>query len=74
MVEKFYIPATDECPDVRDIVKLAKETGAILAYAYLGDVGNSVTGDKKTQKFEDDYLDLLFEEIKELFNQHSDTE
>lgn len=66
MVEKFYIPATDECPDVRDIVKLAKETGAILAYAYLGDVGNSVTGDKKTQKFEDDYLDLLFEEIKEL--------
>ena len=66
MVEKFYIPATDECPDVREAVKLAKETGAILAYAYLSDVGNSVTGDKKTQKFEDDYLDLLFEEIKEL--------
>ena len=66
LVEKFYIPATDECPDVRDIVKLADETGTILAYAYLGDVGNSVTGDKKTQKFEDDYLDLLFEEIKEL--------
>ena len=66
MVEKFYIPATDECPDVREAVKLAKETGAILAYAYLGDVGNSVTGDKKTQKFEDDYLDLLFDEIKEL--------
>ncbi len=66
MVEKFYIPATDECPDVREIVKLADETGAILAYAYLGDIGNSVTGDKKTQKFEDNYLDLLFEEIKEL--------
>lgn len=66
LVEKFYIPATDECVDVREIVKLADETGAILAYAYLGDVGNSVTGDKKTQKFEDDYLDLLFDEIKEL--------
>lgn len=66
LVEKFYVPATDECPDVREIVKLANETGAILAYAYLGDVGNSVTGDKKTQKFEDDYLDLLFDEIKEL--------
>lgn len=66
LVEKFYIPATDECVDVREIVKLANETGAILAYAYLGDVGNSVTGDKKTQKFEDDYLDLLFDEIKEL--------
>lgn len=66
LVEKFYIPATDECVDVREVVKLANETGAILAYAYLGDVGNSVTGDKKTQKFEDDYLDLLFDEIKEL--------
>lgn len=66
LVEKFYIPATDECVDVREIVKLADETGAILAYAYLGDVGNSVTGDKKTQKFEDDYLDLLFDEIKAL--------
>lgn len=66
LVEKIYIPATDECVDVREIVKLADETGAILAYAYLGDVGNSVTGDKKAQKFEDDYLDLLFDEIKEL--------
>jgi len=66
LVEKFYIPATDECVDVREIVKLANETGAILAYAYLGDVGSSVTGDKKSQKFEDDYLDLLFEEIKDL--------
>lgn len=31
-----------------------------------GDVGDSVTGDKKTQKFEDDYLDQLFDVIKEL--------
>lgn len=66
MVEKFYIPATDECPDVREIIKLSEEVGAIVAYAYLGDVGNSVTGDKKTQKFEDDYIELLFEEIKAL--------
>lgn len=28
----------------------ADEIGAISAYAYLGDVGNSVTGDKKAQK------------------------
>ncbi len=66
MVEKIYIPATDECPDIHDVAALAKETGAILAYAYLGDVGNSVTGDKKAQKFEDDYLDELFECIKEV--------
>ena len=35
-------------------------------YAYLGDVGDSVTGDKKAQKFEDDYLDLLVQVLKEL--------
>ena len=28
---------------------------------YLGDVGDSVTGDKKAQKFEDDYLEDVFE-------------
>ncbi len=66
LVEKFYVPATDECPDVTEIVKLAEETGAILAYAYLGDVGNSVTGDKKTQKFEDDFIEELFEEITKI--------
>ncbi|MBE7055963.1 MAG: PHP domain-containing protein [Ruminococcaceae bacterium] len=66
MVEKFYIDATEECPDVKDVLALAKEIGGISAYAYLGDVGNSVTGDKKTQKFEDDYLDELFEVISGL--------
>ncbi len=66
MVEKFYIDATEECPDVTDVLALAKEIGGISAYAYLGDVGNSVTGDKKTQKFEDDYLDELFEVISSL--------
>jgi hypothetical protein len=66
LVSKFYIDATAECPDVTEVTALAKEIGAISAYAYLGDVGDSVTGDKKTQKFEDDYIDQLFEVIKEL--------
>lgn len=66
MVEKFYIDATDECPDVTEVIALAEKTGAISAYAYLGDVGNSVTGDKKAQKFEDSYLDELFEELHKL--------
>ncbi|MBL8025725.1 MAG: PHP domain-containing protein, partial [Fibrobacteres bacterium] len=44
----------------------ANATGSILAYAYLGDVGDSLTGDKKTQTFEDSYLDLLFSELKRL--------
>ena len=61
MVEKFYINATDECPDVADFIAMVKKNGGIAAYAYLGDVGLSVTGDKKAQKFEDDYIDLLIE-------------
>ncbi|MDD6309372.1 MAG: PHP domain-containing protein [Clostridia bacterium] len=65
-IEMIYIDAKEECPDVREIVKLSHEIGAILGYAYLGDVGDSVTGDKKTQKFEDDYLPTLFEVISAL--------
>lgn len=66
VIGKFYIPATDECPDVRDVLALSEEVGAISAYAYLGDVGDSVTGDKRAQKFEDDYLDELVPFLKEL--------
>lgn len=63
LVEKFYIDADEECPDVKEIVEFSNSIGAILAYAYLGDVDNSATGDKKAQKFEDEYIDELFEVI-----------
>ena len=63
LIEQFYIDAFDECPHIEDYIKAAKAAGGIAAYPYIGDVGDSVTGDKKTQKFEDDYLDLLFDEI-----------
>lgn len=66
MVSRFYIDADDECPDVREFIRFTAKTGAISAYAYLGDVGDSVTGDKKPRKFEDSYLDKLFEVLKEL--------
>ena len=66
MVEKIYVDATDECPDVRDFIEMVHKNGGIAAYAYLGDVGDSVTGDKKAQKFEDDYLDLLVKVLHEL--------
>lgn len=59
-VPQIFVPATDECPAVQDLVRLADGTGAILCYAYLGDVEDSVTGDKKAQKFEDDYLEEVF--------------
>ncbi len=59
-VPQIFIPATDECPKLTDVVALCREVDAYLCYAYLGDVGDSVTGDKKAQKFEDDYLEDVF--------------
>jgi len=59
LVESFYVDADEELPHITEFVSLAERLGAVPAYAYLGDVGISVTGDKKTQKFEDDYLDEL---------------
>lgn len=64
-VPKIYIDATDECPNVRDVAKLCDELDALLCYAYLGDVTASVTGDKKAQKFEDDYLDDVITCVKD---------
>jgi len=66
MISKFYINTSKECPSVKDVIRFTKQIGAISAYAYLGDITKSVTGDKKAQTFEDSYLDLLFEEIKRL--------
>ncbi len=66
LLEQFYIDADEECPDIRDVISFVNKIGAISTYAYLGDVDISVTGDKKTQKFEDDYLDELFKVISEL--------
>jgi len=64
-VPQIFVDATDECPKLKDMVALCKEVDAYLCYAYLGDVSDSVTGDKKAQKFEDDYLDDVFECLKE---------
>ena len=64
-VPLIFIDATDECPKLKDMVKLCDEIDAYLCYAYLGDVGDSVTGDKKAQKFEDDYIEEVFECLKE---------
>ena len=62
-IPKVFIPATDECPTLSEFVRFSASVNGILAYAYLGDVTSSVTGDKKAQKFEDDHLDELFEVI-----------
>lgn len=63
---KFFIPADDELPNASEFVTFAKCQGAIPAYAYLGDVKESVTGDKRAQKFEDDYLEDLIKALKNI--------
>jgi len=55
----FIQPDAEECPAVESVTAFAREINAVPSYAYLGDVTDSVTGDKKAEKFEDDYLDAL---------------
>lgn len=62
-IPQVYIDAREECPLLSQCIQFAREMGCILAYSYLGDVTVSVTGDKKAQKFEDDYLDDLFADL-----------
>lgn len=65
-ISAVYLPATEECMPVEKALQLAHENGAIAAYAYLGDVGESVTGDKRAQCFEDAFLDGLVPYLKQL--------
>ena len=66
LVERFYIDAYEECLHIKDFIGITKKYGCISAYAYLGDVIDTSEGDKKTQRFEDSYLDTLMHELKVL--------
>jgi len=59
----FIQPDEEECIPATQVTAFAQSIAAIPAYAYLGDVGESPTGDKKAEKFEDDYIEELFAEI-----------
>lgn len=64
-VPRFFIqPSVEECPPVEVVTAFAQAIGAIPAYAYLGDVADSPTGDKKAEKFEDSFLDNLVSDLK----------
>jgi len=66
-VKKMYVDAKQpEILPIKDALEFVHKIGAIPGYAYLGDVGNSATGDKKRQKFEDDYIDDLITYVKEI--------
>jgi hypothetical protein len=62
----FIQPGEKETIPAREVTAFADSVGAIPAYAYLGDVGESPTGDKKAERFEDGFLEPLFEELSRL--------
>jgi hypothetical protein len=62
----FIQPGEGECIPAAAVTAFAASIGAIPAYAYLGDVAESPTGDKRAEKFEDDYLEALFDELVRL--------
>ncbi|GHT81271.1 hypothetical protein FACS1894130_12970 [Spirochaetia bacterium] len=67
IADKIFIqPNESECPPVETVTKFARDINAFPLYAYLGDVGESPTGDKKAEKFEDDYLEDLIPCLKPL--------
>jgi hypothetical protein len=59
----FIQPGAEECVSAEKAVDFARSIGAVPAYAYLGDVGESPTGDKRAEKFEDDFIEDLFNEL-----------
>jgi hypothetical protein len=66
-LDKIFIqPDYEECISVYDAVKFSHSINAIPAYAYLGDVTDSPTGDKRAEKYEDDFLDELMPELKKI--------
>jgi len=63
LLPRVYVPATDELLPILEVTQAAASWGAVPAYAYLGDVKGSVTGDKPDMPFEDSYLDELFDTL-----------
>lgn len=66
-LEQIYlVPDRVECPTMAEVAAFALSIGAIPAYAYLGDVTASPTGDKKAEHFEDGFLDDLVLELRRI--------
>lgn len=66
-ISKIYVDAnSEEAVPVKQAVEFILKIGAIPSYCYLGDVGESPTGDKKAQKFEDDYLTEVLDTAKSI--------
>lgn len=64
LLPEVFVPAQEELMTLKEAVELAKELDAYLCYAYLGDVTQSPTGDKKAAKYEDSFIDQLIPFLK----------
>jgi len=62
----FIQPDEKECIPAKTVTDFAQSISAVSAYAYLGDIAESPTGDKKAEKFEDDYIEELFSRLSHL--------
>jgi uncharacterized protein (TIRG00374 family) len=65
-IKNFYIDAEEECCSILEFIKIAKDTGAVVVYPYVGDIIQYVMGEYRVEKFEDSYLEELISELKEL--------
>ncbi|AEJ61609.1 hypothetical protein Spith_1345 [Spirochaeta thermophila DSM 6578] len=66
-LERIYVsPDEDECPPVERVLPGLLDLDGVVAYAYLGDVKESPTGDKRAETFEDAFLDELIPFLKDL--------
>ena len=61
LIHDVYVYPDKELLPLDFAISFAKDVDCYLCYPYLGDVTASPTGDKKAQKFEDEFLDELFE-------------
>ncbi|MFW6252676.1 MAG: PHP domain-containing protein [bacterium] len=67
LVPEFFITPDDtESIPVEHFLAVVNRTPAIPAYAYLGNVAASPTGDKRAQSFEDAYLEELFQFLADI--------
>lgn len=65
-VRYFYVDAVDECCSILEFIKVAKDTGSLVCYRYIGDIIQNVMGEYRVEKYEDSFLDELISELKEL--------
>ncbi|MDO5672619.1 MAG: PHP domain-containing protein [Actinomycetaceae bacterium] len=65
-LDRIYIQPTDELYTAAEVVRFADSIGAVAAYPYLGDVTASATGDKKAEKFEDEFLEDLLDYLVQI--------